>query len=257
MLKAFTTRIRNHLLRDELVRLRHAIDPYPNLERSVIELNGLDELNKVFGWRSSIVLDRPDIHDFEYIEDANQRRLRDAESLATVMANAKPEIALEIGTSNGMATVLMAANAPQVRIHTVNIPPEDIMSGEGGRLTTVALEREKIGACYKERGLKNIVQIYANTARWEPDFGPIDVAFIDGCHDADFVYNDTKKVLKKMRPGGFILWHDFNLSLTRKFGWIGEVCEGVERLYIEGLLTGRIMQIRDSWVGIYQVPVSK
>lgn len=255
MLNIFAARFRNYLLRDELVRLRQALDPYPNLQRSVVELNNLEEVNKVFGWAALPVLDRPDINDFEYVEDANQRRLRDAESLATVMANAKPKIALEIGTSDGMGTVLMAVNAPQAQIYTVNIPPEGIIAGEGGHLTTIALEKEKIGACYKGRGLQNVVQIYANTARWEPDFGPIDVAFIDGCHDADFVYNDTKKVLKNMRPGGFILWHDFNLNLTRKFGWISEVCTGVERLYVDGLLNGRIIQIRDSWIGIYQVAV--
>lgn len=237
---------------DSIVK-RFQKEPFYNLDRQVIELNSFYELKKVFGWKDDPIIDRPDVHDFEYVEDVNERRIRDAESLATVMRNVSPEIALEIGTSNGMGTVLMSVNAPASKIYTVNIPPEEIVSGEGGELTTVALEREKIGIAYRERNLKNITQIYANTARWEPDFGTIGVAFIDGCHDSEFVYNDTRNVLKYMKPGAFILWHDFNPSLTKKFHWINSVCLGVEKLYRTGLIKGRIFHIRDSWIGVYQV----
>lgn len=112
---------------------------------------------------------------------------------------------------------------------------------------------EKIGLVDGERNLNNITQIYANTAEWEPDIGTIDVAFIDGCHDTEFVYNDTKKVLKYTKPGSFILWHDFNIDLIQKYDWIDSVCRGVEKLYQEGLIKGRIFHIRDSWVGVYHV----
>ena len=223
------------------------------LRQAVIELNNINELKKVFSWQSDPVLDREDIYHYEYIEDANERRIRDAESLATVMRNVSPKVALEIGTSNGMGTVLMAANAPHARIYTINIPPEEIVGGKGGQLTTIALEREKIGVAYRQRGLTNITQVFANTATWEPDIGSIDVAFIDGCHDSEFVYNDTRKVLANTKPGSFILWHDFNLGLVSKYHWIMEVCLGIEKLYADGLLRGRIFQIRDSWVGIYRV----
>jgi hypothetical protein len=100
-------------------------------------------------------------------------------------------------------------------------------------------------------------QILANTATWQPDIGPIDVAFIDGCHDSEFVYNDTLKVLSIARPGAFILWHDFNLGLTRNYGWIHSVCSGVEALFREGKLRGRVIQLRDSWVGLYRVPADR
>ncbi len=227
---------------------------YCCLEKQVIELNSFEELKKVFGWLHDPILDRPDIHDFDYVEDVNERRLRDAESLATVIRNVQPEVALEIGTADGMGTVLMSANAPSSSIYTVNISPDEILAGKGGRLTTVALEREKIGSAYRARELSNITQVYANTATWSPDIGTIDVAFIDGCHDTKFVYNDTRKVLRHMRPGGFVLWHDFNPLLSEKFPWIGSVCRGVDKLCRDGSICGRIFLIRDSWVGIYRVP---
>lgn len=253
MFLSIKNRIKNHLIREDLVALRRVLDPHPHLQREVIELDTISELMKVFKWKEAGVLDRIDIHDFDYVEDANERRVRDAECIATVMANVKPVTALEIGTSNGMGTALMSVNSPSSKIFTVNIPPEEIISGDGGRLTTIALAKEKIGAVYRERGLNNIEQIFANTATWTPEIGRVNVAFIDGCHDEEFVYNDTKKVLQCMQPGDFILWHDFNPSLVRKFGWIGEVCSGVERLYEDGLIRGRIFNLRNSWVGIYQV----
>ena len=57
-------------------------DDFPNLQHSVIELNNFQELKKVFGWKEDPILDKPDIYDFDYIEDVNERRIRDAESLA-------------------------------------------------------------------------------------------------------------------------------------------------------------------------------
>ena len=227
---------------------------YYFLENNLIQLNNYVELKKIFKWELDPLLDRPDIYDFDYVEDVNERRIRDAESLATVMRNARPKVALEIGTANGMGTLLMSINAPEARIFTVNIPPEEILEGKGGKLTTVAIEREKIGSAFRERNRTNIIQILANTATWIPDIGTIDVAFIDGCHDTKFVYNDTRKILQYMKPGSFILWHDFNPQLARNFPWIDSVCLGVERLYRDGLLRGRMFLIRDSWVGIYQVP---
>lgn len=232
----------------------HKREGYPNLIKSTIELNNIEELKKINGWINSPILDIPTIYEFKHLEDLNERRIRDAESIGTVMCNAQPKIALEIGTSTGQTTALMALNAPEAHVYTVNIPPEEINSGKGGKFVTHALEIENIGSYYRERRLKNISQIYANTATWEPDIGTIDVAFIDGCHDTEFVYNDTRKILKNTKSGSFILWHDFNIELAPKKEWISSVCNGIEMLYEDGLLHGPILHIRDSWVGIYLKP---
>ena len=82
------------------------------------------------------------------------------------------------------------------------------------------------------------MQILANTATWEPDFGPIDVALIDGCHDAEFVYGDTRKVLARCREGSLILWHDFHPALRRVYPWIASVCDGRRAPLPDGLLRG-------------------
>ncbi len=224
------------------------------LDIKVIEANNIEEIKKNFDWKESPVYERGDIHEYEYIEDINGRRIRDAEVIANVICNVKGKTVLEIGTSTGMMTVLMSKNSTESQIYTINIPPEDIVNGKGGINTTIALEEAEIGKEYKKLGLKNITQIYENTATWKPDIGEINIAFIDGSHDTDFVYNDTIKVLENMSSGGYILWHDFNPSLRKKFHWIDDVCKGVELLYKKKYIKGRILLLKDSWIGLYRVP---
>jgi hypothetical protein len=229
-------------------------EEFTHLSRSLIELDNVSELRKLFRWTLEPILDDPSIHEFESIHDLNQRRIRDAECLGTIVRNTRPSVCLDIGTGKGNSAALMAINAPQARIYTVNIPPEDIHSGSGGVHTTAAYECHEIGSYYRERQLKNIEQILANTATWEPNIGVIDVALIDGCHDVDFVYHDSQKCLKNVKSGSFLLWHDFNPYLVAKHDWIRDVCLGVERLLRTGELSPEVFYVRNSWLGIYRVP---
>src|SRR5258706_11949370 len=227
---------------------------YRHLQRVMFELDNVTELRKYFGWNEKPILNDDDIYKFEHEEDFNERRIRDAEAIATVIRNTNPSVCLDIGTADGNSAALMAENALQSQVYTVNIPPEEVLSGEGGVYTTIAMERERIGSYYRSKGYKNITQILENTAKWEPNIGVIDVAFVDGCHDTEFVYNDTKKVLANSKSGTFIMWHDFNPELQQKFPWIYDVCKGVELLLEEGLIQGNIYHVKNSWVGIYRVP---
>lgn len=209
-------------------------------------------LQRAMGWRHQPDLDFEHLREHQFLEDLNDRRLRDAEVVASACCNGDPQVLLEIGTAQGHMTAVMARNAPGAVVHTVNIPPEEIAAG--GEFVTGALDREQIGRRYRELGLTNVRQVLANTARWSPDFGPIDVAFIDGCHDADFVYSDTCKTLAACRPGSLVLWHDFSLVHAPVYHWIAAVCDGVERLYRRRRLRGPILHLADSWVGLYRVP---
>jgi predicted O-methyltransferase YrrM len=225
----------------------------PAAAHLTVEVADLDQLRNVLGWSARPQLDISELGRLTCVEDVNQRRLRDAEVLGAACANTDPRICLEIGTGLGASTVIMGENAPGAVIHTVNIPPEDIATG--GRLTTFAPTRDEIGRLWRERRLSNVRQIYANTATWQPDLAPIGVAFIDGCHDHDVVVNDTKLVLARARPGTVICGHDFHPGLAHRYGWIDEVCSAIETIFSREHLRGPVYHLRDSWTGLYRIPV--
>jgi predicted O-methyltransferase YrrM len=234
---------------------RHALftPRFRNILHNIVEIDTIAELEDIFSWEYPPILDNPEVYAYHSSLDENRRPLRDAECIGAVMRNSYPHVALEIGTAMGQTTALMSMNAPDSHIFTVNILPEEIHSGAAGVYTTIDLDREQIGSYYRGKKMHNITQIYANTAEWEPDIGFIDVAFIDGCHDADFVYQDTRKILHYMKPGSILLWHDFHPGLARQHSWIFTVFQGIERLFREKIIRGPIFHVRDSWVGIYQV----
>lgn len=231
--------------------LANLADPWPHVTRQVRTARNFDDLKKAMGWANDPILEGDHLHEYDGHVDINERRIRDAQSIGGACCNENPAIMLEIGTSHGHTSALMAQNAPSATLHTVNIPPEEIAAG--GTHVTHAISKDAIGKYYRELNFTNIKQIYANTATWSPGFGPIDVAFIDGCHDASFVYNDTRKVLAKCNAGSLILWHDFNPDLARQHDWLGDVLTGIERLLKRRLIRGKIYRLQDSWVGIYRV----
>jgi len=221
------------------------------LASRVLEVKRLEHLMTALHWNKSPILDEfPHLHEFQHLTDLNARRLRDAEVLAAACQNEGSQNVLEIGTSTGQTTALMSRNAPEATIHTVNIPPEQI--ADGGKLVTYAPSHQQIGHVYRQMGCTNVHQILANTAIWEPDM-EIDVAFIDGCHDADFVFNDTIKVLRHCHPGSIVMWHDFAPPLISACEWIEQVCCGVAKLYKYNQITAPILHLEDSWIGLYRV----
>jgi predicted O-methyltransferase YrrM len=230
-----------------LIRRFRTFRRWPSLEMRLVRLHDLAQLMTVMGWKEAPIIDgHPHLGRYDYAEDANRRRLRDAEVIAAACRNAGTANLLEIGTSLGHTTALMAINAAQATVHTVNIPPEEISLG--GTLVTHAPSRDETGSYYRQLGLTNIRQIFANTATWKPQLPPIDVAFIDGCHDEAFVINDTRKILPFCRPGSILLWHDANPDLDTRFSWMADVCSALDHLVETGEVKGELWLVRDSWV---------
>src|SRR4051812_31365106 len=87
------------------------------IQKNLVELNDYNELKKIFKWEHEPILERPDMYDFDYVEDVNSRRIRDTEVLGVISRNIKATQILEIGTSDGQGTVLLATNAPKSKIY--------------------------------------------------------------------------------------------------------------------------------------------
>jgi predicted O-methyltransferase YrrM len=133
--------------------------------------------------------------------------------LAGICRWMKPKQIFEIGTFNGRTTVNFAANAPEdAIIHTLDIPHDHptfapVEEEERFRL------HENNGAFYRNSAYApKIHQLWADSAEFDekPLQGQIDLAFIDGSHNYEYVKNDTRKVMAMMAPGGVVLWHDYH-----------------------------------------------
>ena len=199
-------------------------------------------------WKEKPILIDEHIEERGLLTDINNRRRIDAEIVSLICRNSRPNTCLEIGTARGISTARIAVNAPRAEVYTVNIPEEDYE--EGGIFRTSKLGRQEIGSFYREKGIENITQIFANTATWEPDIANVDFAMIDGCHDKEFVYTDTCKVKKILNKGAFMIWHDFNPELTNRHSWLHSVMTGMEWLYADKILSGDLYYIRNSWFAI-------
>lgn len=221
--------------------------------KNVYVLDSINELKKYYKFTNEYSIIENDLDTYQYIEDINSRKRLDASVLSLISANAdKGSKFLDIGTYTGRSAARMAVNSPDSTIYTVNIAPNDASSG--GKLVTEILSKDEIGSFYRKHNLKNIKQVYANTRTWNipEEISDLSLVYVDGCHDRKFVYSDTKKILDRVKIGGYILWHDFSSIYRKNHHWIHQSMLGVNDLYNESAIYGNILNVRNSWIGIWQ-----
>ena len=218
-------------------------------------VESIADFERILGLARCGVLLEDDLDVVENDTELNNRKRRDAEVLCTLAANSRTDV-LELGTSHGRGAFKLATNLPPLlRCHTVNILP-DQHDSSGGKMVTHLIPQNDIGSYYRERGVGNVVQYFANTARWSipPEIRDLGMVFVDAAHDEENVYQDSKLVWDRIAPGGFIVWHDFS-QLSRHFDWINASMRGVERFLREyGLESLEVLNLRHSWCGVLRKP---
>lgn len=136
--------------------------------------------------------------------------------IASLVREQDPALSLEIGTFHGRTTLNIAMNQrPGTDVITLDLPAEDLPRVDK------ALEdsdkkyilKDSSGARFAGRRTEaRIVQLYGDSSRY--DFsqyaGRVDLVFVDGAHSYDFVLNDSRVALSCVRPGGVVLWHDYD-----------------------------------------------
>ena len=124
---------------------------------------------------------------------------------------------LEIGTYDGNATLVLAANLPaDGQVVTVDLPP-DFKPEQQDSLTHSEVElnltaRDQLGRQFRGHPLSSrIRQVYGDSGAldWSSFGGPFDLIFIDGCHSDPYVRSDSKNAMEQLAPGGVIIWHDY------------------------------------------------
>lgn len=142
-----------------------------------------------------------------------------------IIRKEKPRAIFEIGTMNGRTTLNMALNAPEdARIYTLDLPKEDLGSTRFpiSERYQKLVDKPQSGELF----LKYSAEALPAVAKIEQLFGDsgtfdfsrfrnaIDLVFIDGSHDFEYVLNDSAVALEMLRNGrGVILWHDYRAGL--------------------------------------------
>jgi predicted O-methyltransferase YrrM len=125
----------------------------------------------------------------------------------------------EFGTCTGKTAYLWARNIPAGgRVVTLTLSPDSIkeylnVAGDDDEAARYALEESRFTR-YLYTGTdveSRITQLYGDSKAFDdgPHRRQYDVIFVDGSHALSYIYNDTEKALRMVKPGGVILWHDY------------------------------------------------
>jgi len=126
-------------------------------------------------------------------------KLSEIAALALLASYLKPQLIVEIGTQRGGTTLLLTENAgSETRTMTLDILSPD--------------EYPEIGSAFRGTKWEKQINLFHNdslTFDWSPYQGIVDIVYVDGCHEYDYVWADTKTALSLRSKKGIILWHDF------------------------------------------------
>lgn len=142
--------------------------------------------------------------------------------LAAAVHQLKPKTIFEIGTFDGNTTRRLAEAAPyDAKIYTMDLPVEMFDATQGPSV----FNGSRVGERFADSRARNkIHQIRADATTF--DFSPyqesIDFIFVDAAHDYSHGLIDSRNAMKMIRPGGTIIWHDFEPYWS---GLIHAICE--------------------------------
>lgn len=84
-------------------------------------------------------------------------------------------------------------------------------------------ENRDAGVCCKN---SNIVQLYGDSKYFDfrEYYNLFDLVVIDGSHLLRYVRCDTRNAVKILKPGGFIIWHDYDLCHLGIVKFVNRFC---------------------------------
>lgn len=136
--------------------------------------------------------------------------------IAAFVKQRQPAMCFEIGTFDGRTTENMAANQPDNgKCYTLDLPPD---GADKAALPLACGDKTYIdkpvsGARISAQAKSSkITQLYGDSGTFDfsPYFGQVDLMFVDGSHSYEYVLSDTEVAWNMVKPGGLILWHDYN-----------------------------------------------
>ena len=180
---------------------------------------------------------------FEYAEKGWAVTPIDRRALWYLVRRRAPRSVLEIGTHIGGSTLHIAmamkayrATGTRPRLVTVDaVDVNDAAEQRWRRYGSAASPRDMLVRLGCAAGVEFVVSRSLDYD-WGRD-GEFDFVFLDGSHQPHIVYQEIPMALEALRPGGFLLLHDY-FPDSKPLRGHGEVISGpyraVERLRREG-----------------------
>jgi predicted O-methyltransferase YrrM len=132
------------------------------------------------------------------------------QAIARIVAARRPAAIFEIGTYRGRTTRLLATCSPSSIVHTLDLPPHDMLQGGCFKES----DRELIGGRFAHAAhlRARIVQHFGDSQRFDfrPFYGQVDLVFVDACHAYEEVLNDSRAAIRMIKGGGTIIWDDYH-----------------------------------------------
>ena len=130
--------------------------------------------------------------------------------VARIVTDRRPIAAFEIGTYRGRTTRLLASCSPAATIHTLDLPPDNMLEGGCFREWNPGLIGTQFSADHVVRS--RILQHFGDSRTFDftPFWGRMDMVFVDASHAYEAVLSDSRQAFRMIRPGGLIIWDDYH-----------------------------------------------
>ena len=160
----------------------------------------------------------------------------------------------EFGTCSGKTATLFALNSPkESKIYTITLDPDHInnlsFQQVDGKIPARNAVRESIydEFIFSNMSIKNKINvIFQDSIKFNIDryINLMDLIFIDGGHNYTCVKNDSEKSFGMLKDGGYIFWHDYNISKKS--------CKDVVRYLTEISKDKKIFHIKNTSLCYYK-----
>lgn len=150
----------------------------------------------------------------------------------------------EFGTGTGKTAYLWARNQPKVgRVTTLALAPAQLadyqVADSDDAFAEAHARSESAFTHFRYSGTDaevQIEQLFGDSKRFDETayVGSCDVVFVDGSHAFSYVMSDSAKALQMVKPGGVILWHDYNSATTGVFRALNTLAKVVPLMHLRG-----------------------
>ena len=167
--------------------------------------------------------------------------------ISALIQSLLPKRVFEFGRFDGLTTLNLIKAAPKSNIFTLDLPSKNINKAKF-KLSSDKVKYERTAQRIAHRRWKDakvndrITEILMDSASFCPRtykggilHKSIDLVFIDGNHNYEYVRRDTEASLEMINSKGIIIWHDyFKRSFPGVTAYIAEFAES----HVVSLLSG-------------------